>query len=451
MRVNVGKISLFAPLFVGAFFFCAGAVPVRSDSVRAARASAESCEGRVPRGVTVDGLSVGGTSKRRAEKQIREQIAKNTPVLIVEAPSGKYVFGYPEISFTDDVFTLLSQAKKGGRYETTVSYRLGGEAEAIERICADNRLTALDAETRFSADGFAYEAERIGTEADGEALKEDVDRALAGEISEENGTRRFPVVTLKTRRIPPGITLSKAKADSVKLSSFTTCFNADDVGRSANIALAASKIDGTTVFPKEEFSFNATVGARTKDRGFREAKVISGGEFIVGTGGGVCQVSTTLYNAALTAGMEITARRSHSLAVAYVEPSRDAMVSSLCDFRFKNPKSFPVYLSAKVNGDRLTVTVYGRNEGYSYRVVSKVTGEIPPPPPEEKEEEEGVIRKERAGITSEAYLEVYRYGCLIERKKVREDSYAPIRGIVGKKPPSEEKGEPSSSSAESRN
>lgn len=224
------------------------------------------------------------------------------------------------------------------------------------------------------------------------------------------------------------------KSGAKKIASFTTYFNTEDGGRSANIALAAARLDGKTIYPDEEFSFNATVGARTKENGFREAKIIQAGEFIVGTGGGVCQASTTLYNAAVLSGLKITARKPHSLAVHYVKPSRDAMVSSLNDFRFKNPYRYPVYLSAKVKNGGITVTFYGRDTGYRYEIISLVTGEVPPPDPIEKPgDTDGIIREGKAGIKSEAYLETYYGGKLIKREKLSADTYSPIRGIVARK------------------
>lgn len=118
-----------------------------------------------------------------------------------------------------------------------------------------------------------------------------------------------------------------------------------------------------------------------------------------------------LYNAAVLAGLKITARHPHSLAVAYVPPSRDAMVSSYNDFRFKNEFSYPVYLSLKVKGEGITATFYGKDNGYTYEIISEVTGEIPPPDPIEKKGNfEGVIKEGKAGIKSIAYLETYRYG-----------------------------------------
>lgn len=219
-----------------------------------------------------------------------------------------------------------------------------------------------------------------------------------------------------------------------KMSSYTTYFNVEERGRCENIAIAAALIDGTTLQPYGEFSFNKTVGRRTADAGFRQAKIIVNGEYVLGVGGGVCQVSTTLYNAALKSGITVTEYHPHSLQVAYVPPSRDAMVSSECDLQLYNPHAFPICLTAKVQEGGLRVTFYGKNEGDRYEVISNILSEIPPPMPIVKAgEEDGVLRAPKNGVKSEMYLERYRGGALLSRKRIRVDEYRPIQGIIVKK------------------
>lgn len=223
-----------------------------------------------------------------------------------------------------------------------------------------------------------------------------------------------------------------------KIVSFTTWFSQKDRGRCENIALAASFIDGITVQAYGEFSFNQTVGDRSAKKGFKEAKIILNGEFAKGIGGGVCQVSTTVYNAVLLSGLIVTEFHPHSLAVAYVDPSRDAMVSSTSDLSFYNPYDFSVRIKVKVDGGGLTASVYGlgvkKENLISYKIVSRVLEEIPPPEPLEKEgEEEGVLQSAKNGVKSEAYLEGYKFGKIISRKLLRKDVYAPVREILVKK------------------
>lgn len=144
--------------------------------------------------------------------------------------------------------------------------------------------------------------------------------------------------------------------------------------RCRNIELAASFLNGVTLEGGEALSFNKTVGERTAARGFKEAKIIQSGEFISGVGGGVCQASTTLFNAALLSGLNVTERRNHSLSVSYVPASRDAAVSSRCDLKIVNPFAYPVYLRAVCAGKRITVTFYGTRSRRTYALCGKITG-----------------------------------------------------------------------------
>ncbi len=219
-----------------------------------------------------------------------------------------------------------------------------------------------------------------------------------------------------------------------KISSYTTYYDEGDKGRSENIAIAASLVDGVTVQAFGEFSFNATVGKRTEEAGFQQAKIIVNGEYVSGVGGGVCQVSTTLYNAALKGGLEVVEYHPHSLRVGYIPPSRDAMVSTGSDLKLFNPHAFPVYLSAKTFSGGLRVAFFGKNEGYRYELSSNILAEIPPPEPIVKEgERDEIIRSPKNGVRSEAFLECYKGGRLLFRKRIRTDEYRPIQAIIGKK------------------
>ncbi len=219
-----------------------------------------------------------------------------------------------------------------------------------------------------------------------------------------------------------------------RLSSYTTYYAKEDRGRCQNIAIAASLIDGVTIQGYGEFSFNTTVGERTESAGFQQAKIIVNGEYVSGVGGGVCQVSTTLYNAALKSGLEVTEYHPHSLQVGYIPPSRDAMVTTGSDLKLFNPSAHPVFLSARVFDGGLRVAFFGKNEGDRYELSSQILGEIPPPAPIVKEgEKDEIIRSPKNGVKSEAYLERYRGGQLLSRKRLRTDEYRPIQGILGKK------------------
>lgn len=180
----------------------------------------------------------------------------------------------------------------------------------------------------------------------------------------------------KLKNLPPGTETMKlpiettepnveeadlAHIDERIIGSFTTTFNPSVTGRAHNIYLSAREINNVVLGPGDTFSFNAVVGERTKERGYQEALEIVNQQFVVGIGGGICQTSSTLFNAVDEAGLEIIERYTHSRDVGYVAKGRDATVSwGGPDFRFKNPHSYPVLIRAnvdKVNGE-ITVTVH---------------------------------------------------------------------------------------------
>ncbi len=234
----------------------------------------------------------------------------------------------------------------------------------------------------------------------------------------------------------------------VKRAEFYTSYRTSSTERKSNVCLAAKAIDGTLIEVGGEFSFNRTVGERTEARGYKKAKIIVGGRFIDGVGGGVCQVSTTLYNAALLAGLKITEFHPHSLPVSYVAPSFDAMVNSgSADLRFLNDTLSPVVIKAAADGEVLKITVYGepmreklirksvvidKIAAPAEEVVADENGEFP----ELYEGERKVISYSRDGYKSEGYLIKLINGAPVSSVKIRTDSYLAVRGkiVEGKTP-----------------
>ena len=220
----------------------------------------------------------------------------------------------------------------------------------------------------------------------------------------------------------------KEKFEVSLLSSYTTYFDEKNEARSHNIRLAASKIHGTVVQNGEIFSFNERVGQRTAERGFERAAIIENGEFVEGVGGGVCQVSTTLYNAALLSGCKVTEYHPHSLAVSYVPPSRDAMVSgTFFDLKFKNVTGSTIYIKSLTGENYVCFKVYGRDFGVKYGLKSTVTGAIEAP--EEFTDDIALVRGGKDGIISEGYLTISKNGVTREIF-LRRDKYSPIKKIT---------------------
>lgn len=164
-----------------------------------------------------------------------------------------------------------------------------------------------------------------------------------------------------------------------KISSYSTQYDPTVEGRATNIGVAAEHIDGSILAPGEEFSMNETAGPYNRARGFQPAPVFRDGEVITGIGGGVCQISSTLYNAALLAGLEVTERHSHSLPVWYLPLGKDASISyGIADLRFANGLSNHVYIQMEAADGVLTADVYGTGEK-DVEVYSTVVETISPP------------------------------------------------------------------------
>ncbi|MCR4402465.1 MAG: VanW family protein [Firmicutes bacterium] len=169
-------------------------------------------------------------------------------------------------------------------------------------------------------------------------------------------------VRLIVEPVAPQVTTEQLEAMRIKrcIGAYTTRFAPDDEARTHNIRSAAQAINGVLVAPGEVFSFNAAVGPRSKDTGYLEAPVVIEDELVPGVGGGICQVSSTLYNAVLLAGLEVVARANHSVAPAYVPVGRDATVAyDYIDFRFRNDAPGHVMVMSHVGRDSVTVKIYG--------------------------------------------------------------------------------------------
>lgn len=153
------------------------------------------------------------------------------------------------------------------------------------------------------------------------------------------------------------------------LSKFSTSFSSSNYNRSTNISLAAEKINGTVLMPGETFSYNQVVGQRTKAAGFKEAPAYLNGEVIQEYGGGICQVSSTLYNAVLYANLDITERSNHGFKPSYVKPGLDATVSwGGPDFKFTNNRNYPIRITCDCSGKILKIYIYGLKTDNDYTV-----------------------------------------------------------------------------------
>ena len=231
------------------------------------------------------------------------------------------------------------------------------------------------------------------------------------------------------RPVFPLSTVDELKKITAEAGKFSTEYGTSSAARKKNVELAASRLNGATVMPGENLSFNETVGKRTKENGFAEAKVILNGQYSSGVGGGVCQVSTTLYNAWLMTGQNAVYSRSHSLKPGYVSPGLDAMVSDASDLVLSNCGDYPMYISAKGNGSTLTVTVYSLPLPCDVRLGCELVRTIPCDDYELVDgESDEILSYPRNGAVYRSYREYSENGEVICKEYLRTSTYLPQKG-----------------------
>ena len=230
-------------------------------------------------------------------------------------------------------------------------------------------------------------------------------------------------------------------SEIVLRASFSTVYSSSLPERKHNIKLATKSLNNTFIDSFGEFSFNKCVGERSEKRGYKKAKIIVGGEFVDGVGGGVCQVSTTLYNATLLAGLKVIESHPHSLPVSYVEPSFDAMVNSgYADLKFINTTHNPIIIKAFADGERVIIEIWGEKMQEKYIRKSVVTKILPALEDQVVLDVEGAysdlyqgeyrqVRYGKQGLLSEGYL-IKVCGKKTEKQKIRSDRYSPTRGLI---------------------
>lgn len=253
-------------------------------------------------------------------------------------------------------------------------------------------------------------------------------------------------IEAKTSEEKPKHQIDELKNCNAKLGTFTTSFYSSISSRCNNIANAASKINGKVLYVGDVFSMLNTVTPFTKSNGYYEAGSYSQGKVVDSIGGGVCQVSSTLYNAVLRAELEVVRRNNHSMIVSYVDKSADAMISEGAgqDFKFKNNTDAPVYIEGYTSGKTITFNVYGhetRPSSRTLRFQSKVISTIQPGKDvitvdkSQSKSYRKVTQSAHTGYKAEYYKIVYENGVEKQRIKVNSSYYraAPNYIIVGGK------------------
>ena len=327
-------------------------------------------------GTTVEGVDVSGKTLAEALEYWRDNIEPRYSGRTVTLDNGTTVTSR-DLGYSSDYVAVLTSAWSAGRSGSLEERYLGAAnrrdhpvaysvtrsdysesiveqyvklmAQQVDRPVQNAVIESFDPQTYE----FTFTEARAGSQLDQAALREDIKSAIAA----GGGSASLSVSVLQ-----PEASTEEVAARYGMIASATTNASSSSSARLNNIKLAMSFIDGCCVGPGETFSFNSTVGRRTTERGFRKAGAYSSGEVTEQVGGGICQVSTTLFNAVAKADLEIVERHNHSLTVGYVDKGKDATVNwGSQDFRFRNNTGDNIYVCCSLTGDkRVRFGIFGR-------------------------------------------------------------------------------------------
>lgn len=411
-------------------------------------------------GVFVEGQHVGGMTLAQAQEFLAgAQISTESLFSVSVAIGNKtWTFDGSNVPATRDLRHVLYQAYAIGRTNTTatlgtqitpfrerlntvmalrengvnLSARAAYDHEAVrkrvEDIAAfvarepkDAALHSIDITTHT----LLFSDEQVGVKVDPQALYQQLTASL------DRGDRGT-TLTVEPVLTQPKITKAQLSANFQRIAAYTTDTTGDG-NRNNNINLACQAITSTVLMPGEAFSFNTATGQRTIEKGYREAGAISAGQSIEEVGGGICQVSSTLFNAVARADLEIVSRSPHAWPSTYVNRGEDATVNwPNLDFQFKNNRDTPVFVVAYYQNRKCSAEIWGfpLGEGITIDLKSKVVKTTEPPvdaryvqnpnmtPGTSKE-----IIKSRTGYVVDTYKVWYQNGTEIKREKMHTSTY----------------------------
>ncbi len=434
---------------------CAGSAAVLCGLILMA-----SPEGRaaVPGGLSVGGQDISGLKTEEAEQRIREYVASmaaqkviidvaGNPVETDAAALGLYWANDRAVAETVQEYetgNLIERYLKQKDLEMSpvdVELELkvpsGKAVEYAESACAGFAVEAVDAVITRENGSFVVTPSRDGTAVDAEATGEALCRAV--EEAAKTGLKEPVTVAAVMKTVPPVRTTGMLSAIGDVLGTYSTDFSGSSQSRAENLRVGAGKINGFVLMPGETLSGYACMQPFTKANGYATAAAYENGQVVDSVGGGVCQIATTLYNAALLAELEITERQGHSMIVTYVPPSRDAAIAGTYkDIKITNPYDTPVYVEAQTSGRTLTFTIYGHETRPANRTVeyiSETLGTTAPPAAVSQYDgslapgERVKVQASHTGRKSRLWKCVRVDGAEVERTLLHTDTYAPSPAV----------------------
>lgn len=408
-------------------------------------------------GITIDDRDVSDLTYEQALAQWarEDEVAARNMALKLSLDGDAWTLSAADLGYSSDYEQVLQDAYQVGRtgelaarYQQVRQIAESGAAYWVSRgydqallesklqdIAAQLSRPARDARVSgFSVKNhtFSFHQETSGTQVDGAQLFAQAVKLLDQGVG--------GVLEIQRQTVRPSLTMAQLEKEYGLVASATTPAAASSQSRLNNIALALKAINGLRVEAGAAFSFNEATGERTTQKGYQSAGAIDNGVMVQEPGGGVCQVSTTLFCAAAKAGLKIVERSPHSRVVGYVEMGKDAMVDwPGMDLRFTNDSGGPIYLTGALDEDkRVSIRVYGKKlkEGASIALSVKRTGSSPAgadrliPDPTLAAGERRLLEAAREGVSATTYRSYLdAQGQVIKKEVLAYSSYPPAGNV----------------------
>ena len=351
------------------------------------------------------GVAVKGLTREEAIRRLKRELAPklDKPIQLRAGPSSNIktvTRSRGDLGFNVNIGKMLARLERGDAY-VPVFFRVDIPLaqRALRRVQNGLNTSPIDARPVY------YRKKvRIDSEQPGGRLNIGASAVAVRRRAEDDAAQtRFPLVR---DAVAPTVTTARLKGINAILKTFSTDLNPGNVGRTTNVKLASDTIDGTVLSPGETFSLNDTVGERTPERGYKKAIIFKNQKLEPGYGGGVSQVTGTLFNAALEAGLPIVTYRVHSRPVDYIPIGRDATVYwGSFDMKFKNNTNAPIFISYNLKGSRLTARLFGKETGNRVKIS---------------------VSQQRVGareINAQLYRTIRRNGKVITKQRVGTSKY----------------------------
>lgn len=409
--------------------------------------------------VAVEGIDISGQTIEEAMKAIGEKYEKEIANrnISIKAADKEYSIKYSDINVQYNVENTVKDAFNYGRDLNAVNkFKLikNGEGKNFTMEFTYNsevikdKVTAIEKEVnkekkdatikKASGDQFSIQEEKVGAKLDVQALMDELNTKIA---STKEGNIE---VIAKVNEDVPKVTKEQLSKINAKISSFDTSFGTSASSRATNISLGAKALNGTLLMPGDKFSFNSIVGNTTPDKGYQKGGAYVGDQVVDDYGGGICQVSSTLHNAVLLAGIIPDSRRNHSMPVGYVKPGLDATIFyGGTDYIFTNSTQYPIYIEGYTTGGRVYLSLYSNSSlmGKTYSFPTETYDHVAAPvkyvdDPSLEVGKEVVDKPGTNGYKAKAYRVTYENGKEIARELLNNDTYKPSPRIIkrGTKP-----------------